>query len=402
MQKIPAERVQYAGNAVISGKVISRRLNMNELQSLRNGIDNIDQQILDLFKQRMELCRDVAEYKRNHEMPVFQGGREQEIIDRIKALTADHDLEAGTAALFTTIMDISKILQNRAILAGKADYEIIEPDFADAEHIGCQGTTGANSETAARLIFGDKKIRFYHTFEDVFKAVQSGELDYGVLPVHNSTAGTVDSTYDLLAKYNVFTVKKVCVEINHCLAAKKGTALSEIRCVYSHPQAIAQCSDFLTVNSFRNAEYANTALAAEMVAKSPDDKKYAAICSPECAERLGLEIIARNIADCSLNRTQFICISKEMQTDPESDAISVMLRIPHTEGSLYRLLTKFYVNGMNLLSIESRPIKDGSFDVLFYLDFSGKLTDPSVKAVIRDLGENLEYFRLLGTFRNNS
>lgn len=375
---------------------------MNELQLLRNGIDEIDQQILDLFKQRMELCKDVAEYKRSHEMPVFQGGREQQIIDRIKALTGDPSLEAGTAALFTTIMDISKILQNRRILANSNEYSTSVPNIPGAERIGCQGTTGANSETAAKLLFGNKKITFYHTFEDVFKAVQSGELDYGILPVHNSTAGTVDSTYDLLAKYDVFTVEKVCVEINHCLAAKPGTALNEIRCVYSHPQAIAQCSDFLTVNSFRNAEYANTALAAEMVAKSPDEKKYAAICSPECAKRLGLSIIATNIADCSLNRTQFVCISKDMQADPDSDAISVMLRIPHTEGSLYRLLTKFYVNGMNLLSIENRPIKDGSFDVLFYLDFSGKLSDPSVKAVLRDLTENLDYFRLLGTFKTQS
>ena len=373
---------------------------MKDLQELRNEIDVTDKQILELFKSRMELCKSVAEYKKAHDMPVFQGGREQQVIDRIKLLTNDKSLEAGTAALFTTIMDISKILQNRSILAKNPPLVFTEPDFAGAKRIGCQGTSGANSETAARMIFGGKELTFYPTFEDVFKAVQSGELDYGILPVHNSTAGSVDSTYDLLAKYDVFTVRQVCVEINHCLAAKKGTSLGEVSCVYSHPQAIAQCSDFLTVRSLRNAEYANTALAAEMVAKSAPEEKIAAICSPECANKLGLDIIAENIADCSVNRTQFVCICKNLQVDPGSDAVSVMFTISHTEGSLYRFLTKFYVNGMNLIKIENRPVRDGSFDVRFYLDFSGKLNDPTVRAVIQDLSENLAYFRLLGTFKS--
>lgn len=371
---------------------------MDELLKLRNGIDDIDSEILSLFMKRMELCRGVADYKKQREMPVFQGGREQQIIDRIKELTADKELENGTAALFTTIMDISKILQNRAILASGSDYEYTSPDFEGAQNIGCQGTSGANSESAARLIFGDRKFSFYNTFEDVFRAVQDGELDYGVIPVHNSTAGSVDSTYDLMAKYNVYIVKEVTLEINHCLAAKPGTALSDITCVYSHPQALSQCQTFLTANGFKNSAYGNTATAAEKVAKS--DKPIAAICSVDCAKSLGLDILAADIADCLINRTQFICISKNMQVAQDADAVSVMLTIPHTQGSLYRLLTKFYVNGMNLLRIESRPIRDGSFDVLFFLDFSGKLTDPGVKAVMRDLEENLETFRCIGTFRS--
>lgn len=370
-----------------------------DLQQLRNGIDDIDKEILDLFMKRMELCKGVADYKKEHGLPVFQGGREQQVIDRIKALTGDPSLEAGTAALFTTIMDISKILQNRKILSSAENAVCDAPDFDSAQRIGCQGTSGANSETAARLIFGSKKPIFYKTFEDVFAAVQSGELDYGVLPVHNSTAGSVSSTYDLMAKYSVYTVKEVCVEINHCLAARKNIEPEEISLVYSHPQAIAQCCDYLTAHGIKSAEYGNTATAAAMVAESDDDT-IAAICSVDCAEQLGLHIVAKNISDCTINRTRFICISRNMQIDPESDAISVMLKIPDTEGSLYRLLTKFYVNGMNLIKIESRPLKDGSFNVMFYLDFSGRIDDPNVKAVMNDLAENVEYFRFLGTFKN--
>ena len=371
-----------------------------DIQQLRANIDDVDGQILGLFLKRMELCRGVAEYKKEHNMPVLQTGREQQIIDRIKSLTGDPSLEAGTAALFTTIMDISKILQNRQLLSENPDYTFSLPDFSGAARIGCQGTSGANSETAARLIFGDKELKFYSSFEDVFAAVQSGELDYGVLPVHNSTAGSVNSTYDLMAKYSVYTVREVCVEINHCLAAKANVPVNELAVVYSHPQAISQCCDFLTTHRLKNAEYSNTATAAAMVAESDPADKLAAICSVECAERLGLNIIARDIADCSLNRTRFVCISRDLQVSPEADAVSVMLKIPHTEGSLYRLLTKFYVNGMNLLRIESRAVRDGSFDVMFYLDFSGRIDDPSVKAVMNDLAANLEYFRFLGTFKS--
>ncbi|MDE5937235.1 MAG: chorismate mutase [Ruminococcus sp.] len=370
-----------------------------DLNQLRNSIDSIDEQILALFMERMELCKGVADYKKANNLPVFQGNREQQVIDRIKTLTNDGELEEGTAALFTTIMDISKILQNKKLLSDNTENIYITPDFENAEKIGCQGTYGSNSETAARLIFGDKKPIFYKTFENVFSAVQSGELDYGVLPVYNSTAGAVISTYDLMAKYSVYKVKEVYIEINHCLAVKNNISIDDIETVYSHPQAIAQCCDYLTAHKLKTTEYSNTATAAEMVAES--SKNIAAICSVECAEHLGLNILAENISDCSVNRTRFICISRDMQIDPESDSISVMLKIPDTEGSLYRLLTKFYVNGMNLQKIESRPLKDGSFNnVMFYLDFDGRVDDKGVKALMNDLTENVEYFRLLGTFKN--
>ncbi|MBR0512601.1 MAG: chorismate mutase [Ruminococcus sp.] len=369
-----------------------------DLKQLRDGIDDIDKEILSLFMKRMELCKGVADYKKEHKMPVFQGGREQQIIDRIKALTNAPELENGTSALFTNIMDISKILQNRTILTDSHDYSFTAPDFAGAKRVGCQGTSGANSEAAAEKVFGRREFTFYPSFEDVFKAVQAGEMEYGVLPVQNSTAGSVDSTYDLMANYPFYIVKMVTLEIDHCLAAKKGTKLEDITCVYSHRQALSQCEVFLSKTKLKKSEYSNTATAAEKVLRSSEP--IAAICSTSCAEKLGLEIIARDIADCTINRTQFIIISKDLQVADESDAVSVMLTIPHKEGSLYRLLTKFYVNGMNLLRIESRPIRDGSFDVMFFLDFSGKLTDPSVKAVLRDLEENLSNFRCIGTFKS--
>lgn len=372
-----------------------------DLKQLRDCIDDTDEKILSLFLERMDLCKQVADYKKTNNLPVFQGNREAEIIERIKLMTNDNTLENGTAALFTTIMDISKLLQNRKISNNTTNYVFTAPDFINAEKIGCQGTSGANSETAAHLIFGEKELIYYHTFEDVFRAVENGDIEYGVIPIHNSTAGSVTSAYDLIAKYSVHIVRTVCVEINHCLAVKQHIPLDQISAVYSHPQAIAQCSDFITQNKLRTSEYDNTATAAEMVAASGENENKAAICSKECADRLGLSILAENIADCAINKTQFICISRNLQVLPEADVISLMLKIPHTEGSLYRLLTKFFVSGMNLLRIESRPVRDGSFEVMFYLDFNGKITDNNVKALLSDLSCNLEYFRLLGTSVND-
>ncbi len=368
-----------------------------DLNELRQGIDKIDDRILSLFLERMQLCRDVAEYKKVNNLPVYQGGREKEIIDRIKKQTGNPDLENGTAALFTTIMDISKHLQNQKLINTAPEYSFSVPDLKNAVRIGCQGTSGANSETAARMIFGDRTVKFYHSFEDVFKAVECGELEYGVLPIHNSTAGSVTATYDLMGRYSVYIVKTVCVEITHCLAARTNIAPEEISCVYSHPQALAQCSDYITAHRLATKDYSNTATAAEFVSRSKPEDKLAAVCSRECAEKLGLHIISDTVADCSSNRTKFICISRELQVMPEADTISVMLKIPHSQGTLYRLLTKFYVNGMNLQKLESRPVRDGSFEVMFYLDFSGRVTDPHVRALMSDLSGSLEYFRFLGT-----
>lgn len=370
-----------------------------DLNQLRGRIDEIDSRILSLFLERMDVCRSVAEYKRINNLPVLQSGREDEVINRIKAMTKDPDLENGTAALFTTIMDISKHLQSQSLYSEAPDYSFSVPDFKNASAVGCQGTSGANSETAARLIFGDKPLKFYHSFEDVFKAVESGELEYGVLPVHNSTAGSVTATYDLMGQYSVYIVRTVCVEITHCLAAKDNIAPEDISCVYSHPQALSQCSDYIAAHGLKTKDYSNTATAAEFVKSSSSDEKFAAVCSRDCAERLGLNIISDKVANCTVNRTKFICISRKLQVMPEADTISVMLKIPDTQGSLYRLLTKFYVNGMNLRKLESRPVRDGSFEVMFYLDFSGKVTDKHVKTLLNDLSGNLEYFRFLGTSR---
>ena len=379
-------------------KTMLRRCTILELIDLRNSIDEIDSEILKLFEKRMNVCKQVAQYKKENNLPIFQGGREDEVIEKIRSQTTNESLKNGTATLFTTIMDISKHPQQQEMLKESKELPFpshVEAQLEKAKKIGCQGISGSNSETAASMIFGDKiPFSFYSTFEEVFEAVENGEIDYGVIPIHNSTAGSVTQTYDLMSKYDTYIVKSVCVEINHCLAVKENVDISEISDVISHPQALSQCSDYITKRGFSPISHSNTATAAEHVANS--DEKLAAICSEDCAKQFSLKILARNIANSLSNYTKFICISKNFELTHEADTISVILKLQNTQGSLYRLLTKFTVNGLNLDKLESRPIKDGSFDVMFYLDFKGNIFDKSVEALIADLSQNLEFFKFLG------
>lgn len=368
-----------------------------DLQELRNQIDEIDGEILELFARRMDVCRGVAEYKRVNNLPVMQGGREKQVLDRIRDKSPD-DLKDGAAMLFQSIMDISKCIQNMEL---QRDSHLSSPiPFIpeNAKKIACQGTMGAYSEAACKKLFGDKPAVFYHAFEDVFKAVESGEADYGILPLENSTIGTISETYDLMAKHQCNICSIVRVEITHCLAACKGASLDSIKYVYSKAEALSQCSEFIKNNGLIRREYANTALSAELI-KERNDPNIACICSRSCAELYGLDIVNDRIADAYPNHTRFICFTKDYISPVDSDIISVCLSIPNTPGSLYRMLTKFSVAGLNLTKIESKNIAGSDFEVLFYLDFKGSINDQKVVSLLHDLENEMSFFRFLGTFK---
>lgn len=366
------------------------------LVELRQRIDQIDDQILKLFIDRMDICRKVGEYKKVNNLPVMQGNREKEIIEHIKS-NSPKGLEDGAALLFQNIMDISKSIQNVEI-AQDADAKIYKKFSPKrAERIACQGTAGSYQEVACQKLFGDKNVEFYQRFEDVFFAVESGAVDFGILPLENTTIGSVSETYDLMAKHDFYINSLVRVEITHCLAAKKGTKLSDIKEVYSKLEALSQCSEFLKNGNFIQHEYSNTALAAEYVLNSKEN--IACICSESCAKLYGLEVLNAKIADAYPNFTRFICFSKNLTVNSDDNIISVLITIPHVKGSLNRLLTKFAVNGLNLLKIESKSIAGSDFEVMFYLDFQGNCNDPKVEALIENLQNEMTYFRFLGNFK---
>jgi len=367
-----------------------------DLKELRDQIDIIDGEILDKFQKRMDLCLQVAEYKKKNKVNVLQTGREKEVIDGIKNRSEERYKDSA-AVLFSNIMDISKCYQQVEINKGREYIEYENLHTTSRSKIGCYGGKASNSEEAAKRMFGpDRKFQYYREFEDIFKAVDSGELDFGVVPIQNSSTGSIVQTYDLMKKYNVYITQMTRVSIVHCIAANTDD-ISEIKNVYSHQQALMQCAEYIEQNGLKPVHYASTAASAKYVAKT--SKKAAAICSEKCAKFYGLNILARNISDADVNFTRFICISKKCRIDETANRVSVLMSLSNEEGSLYRMLTKFRVAGLNLLKIESRPIKSGNFDVTFYLDFEGNINDKHVMAFLVGLSNEVEDFRFLGNYR---
>lgn len=367
------------------------------LTELRNGIDDIDEKILELFSERMELCAKVAEYKKENGVSIYQENREAQIIRRVRN-NSPAGLEDGASMLFYGLMDISRTMQN--LSAGNSGEFIPLKKFLpkNVSKVACQGIKGSYSEEAAGKLFGKKPVIFYPSFEEVFEAVETGAAECGVLPIQNSNVGSVSQTYELMAVHNFFINSLIRVEITHCLAAKKGTALSDIKLVYSKNEALAQCSRFLKENGLERKEYENTAAAAKLVSES-EENISACICSEECARLYGLEILSLNIADAAPNYTRFICFSNEPSLPADADTVSVSLSIPHSKGALYRLLTRFAVSGLNLVKIENKSVAGSDFEVIFYLDFTGSCSDPKVIALLNSLKSELNYFKFLGCFK---
>ena len=367
-----------------------------DLNELRQDINDIDRQIEELFKERMELCGQVAEYKQAHGLPIFQGGREKEILEKVGADMPEH-LKGGGTVLFTTLMDISKTLQFQMLFSDRTAPESSPLDLTKEAVCAVPGISGSYSHFACRKFSESFKPRFYNSFPEVFRAVENGEAEFGVLPIVNSTAGSVGLTYELLKEYELKIAATAKLKITHCLAAKQGVRLEDIKSVWSHDQALMQCSKFITEHGLHPHRCENTSLAAKLVAES--DKPCGAICSEECAAEQGLNIVARGIADADQNYTRFILISKKTLCSEDADIISVSLALPHESSSLYRLLTKFSASGLNLTMIESRPIANTDFDVVFYLDFEGSLKSPPVARLLAELEYELSYFKFLGCYK---
>lgn len=267
--------------------------------------------------------------------------------------------------------------------------------------VACQGTYGANSQSASRAAYGDADIMFMRSFEAVFAAVESGLCNCGVLPIENSTHGSVTSVYDLLCNYDVKIVKAVRMPVRHCLAGVETAHISDVKRVLSHEQALGQCTTYLKKHKLEKEGYPNTAVAARYVAEQ-GDSEIAAICSEECAKEYGLKIFARDIQDSSRNYTRFICISKEDGVGFAGDKISIACSLENKRGALCSLLNLLADNGANLTKIESRPIPDTEFEFMFYIDFEGDFEQMSQAGLFGKLEETLAYCRLLGCYKEYS
>lgn len=372
-----------------------------DLLELRKEIDSIDEQLIPLLLKRMSISEKVAQYKVERGIPVLNAEREQQILDNVAKKCGEQGDTIKT--VFSATMDASRALQHKIIGGGKELRDKIgESTYtgmlnANGASIACQGVEGAYSGVTAKKLFPDSPIKFYKQFEDVFESVNKGETKFGVIPVENSTAGSVHESYDLIMKYRFYIVGAYDLKIDHCLCAKENTKYEDITDVYSHPQALSQCNNFLKNFDFTGINFSNTAAAAKFVSQS-DKSNIAVICSEFAAKKYGLKILKRNVQNNNNNRTRFIVISKELIIGENADKISLIFSAPHTTGSLYRVLGRFSMAGLSLTKLESRPIPNQDFSYHFYVDVMGSVRDEATLDLMCALYDELPEFEFLGNF----
>lgn len=372
-----------------------------DLLELRNEIDKLDDELIPLLLKRMDISRQVAEYKVQNGIPVLNEQRELEILEDVASKCGEQGEVIKT--VFSAIMDASRALQHKIIGGGEELRNLIsnakcEKNLtANGEPIACQGVQGAYSGEAAKALFPDSPIDFHKQFEDVFEAVNQNKARFGIIPVENSTAGSVHESYDLIMKYKFFIVGAYDLRVDHCLCAKPGVKFEDIENVYSHTQALSQCNIFLKNFDFTGITFSNTAAAAKFVSES-EKNNIAAICSESAAKKYGLKIIRKGIQNVTNNTTRFIVISKELVIDEDAEKISLIFSAPHRIGSLYRVLGRFSMTGLNLTKLESRPVANGRFDYYFYVDILGSVRDEQTLDLLCALSDELPEFSFLGNY----
>ena len=375
-----------------------------DLQEIRNQIDSIDDQLVQLFCQRMELSAQVADYKKNHNMPIFVPTRERAILQKV-AKQSGSEMESYTRTLYSTLFELSRSYQSKRnsdispLYAQITDSIEKTPKlFPQAPMVACQGVEGAYSQIACEKIFKSPFILYFKNFEGVFTAIEKGMCQYGILPIENSTAGSVNKVYDLMIRHQFSIVRTFRMKVDHNLLANPGSKLEDIKEVYSHEQAINQCAGFLHgLTGINVIPVANTAIAAEMVSKS-GRKDVAALSSRFCAELYGLDCLASSVQDMGNNHTRFICISKNLEVYPGADKTSIMMILNHKPGALYKVLARLYTLGINVTKLESRPLPDREFEFMFYFDLETSIYSEEFVQLMCELDDLCEEFKYLGSY----
>ena len=375
-----------------------------ELSEIRKCIDDVDNQLVELFVKRMKLSEQVADYKKANNLPIYVPAREREKLQAVAA-HAGADMDNYTRVLYSLIFEISRSYQSKRNNELTPLYRKIVDSientpklFPQAPMVACQGVEGAYSQIACEKIFKSPFIMYFKNFDGVFNAIEQGLCQYGILPIENSTAGSVKKIYDLMIRHNFSIVRTFRQKIDHNLLANKGAAITGIREIYSHEQAINQCSDFLkTMPGVKIIPVENTAVAAKMVADS-GRLDIAALSSHACEELYNLKSLADSIQDKGNNRTRFICISKNLEIYPGADKTSIMMVLPHKPGSLYRVLARMYVLGINVIKLESRPIPDRDFEFMFYFDLETSIYSEEFVQLMCELDDLCDEFKYLGSY----
>ena len=376
-----------------------------ELTQLRKNIDEIDQQLIQLFEKRMGVAADIAAYKKANHLPVLDARRERDKLAEIGESASD-DMQTYVQMLYSMIFELSRSYQcelnrQKSPLFSEVSRAIEETPrlFPTSALVACQGTEGAYSQIACERIFKNPRIMYFKSFDSVFSAIESGFCQYGVLPIENSSAGSVKKVYDLMLSHNFKIVRSARLKVDHSLLAAPGVKKEDIREIFSHEQAISQCAGYLEKlgSDVKITRCENTAIAAEAVARS-GRRDVAAIASHSCASLYGLQCLENDIQDHGNNYTRFICISRNLEIYPGADRTTVMMTLPHRPGSLCRALSRFYSLGINVSKLESRPIPERDFQFMFYFDLETSVYSEEFGRMIDDLNAISEEFHYLGSY----
>ena len=375
-----------------------------DLEELRKQIDEIDSQMCDLFARRMQVVTDVARYKKENNMVVYHPSRARNVLHNVSKRLGP-EFEGYGRTLYHTIFDLSESYQTRVLAEGSEFFNAIKEvtsvppqPFPKRASVACAGCEGSYAHLASERLFDLPEIMYMSNFEGVFKAVGGGLCEFGILPIENSTAGSVNAVYDLLSNYNVSIVRSVRMKVDHSLLVHPGTKLEDIREIYSHQQAINQCSDFLsTLKGVRIIPVENTAEAARMIAQSGDRSK-ASISSRLCAELYQLQALKTSMQNRDNNYTRFICIAKKPQIYSGADRTSIMMVIPNRPGTLFRVMSRFNATGVNLVKLESRHIPEREFEYRFYFDIEASVYSEEFMSLMCELNECGEQFKYFGTY----
>lgn len=373
-----------------------------ELSELREQIDKVDREIAALYEERMEISRRIAEYKIANGKKVFDKVREKQKIEQVKGLVHNEFNKYGIQELFEHLMAMSRKLQYRLLteegVLGKFPFISVDKLDTEKTRVVFQGAEGAYSQEAMKQYFGDK-INCFHvdTFRDAMEALEEGSCDFAVLPIENSTAGSVSEVYDLLVKFENYIVGEQIIKIEHCLMGVPGTSKENIRTVFSHPQSLLQSAKYLSEHPWQQISMKNNAFAARKVAEDKD-MTQAAVAGAHAAEIYRLEILERGINLDSSNSTRFIIVSNQKIFRKDAGKISICLELPHTSGSLYNMLSHFIYNKLNMTKIESRPIEGRNWEYRFFIDFEGNLSQSEVKNALRGIREEAGSLKILGNY----
>ena len=374
------------------------------LEEYRQKIDAADDALIRAFRERMEISAGIAAYKKEHGLPILDSSRERKKLKDV-AEKAGPEMEDYATVLYELLFELSRAYQGHLSDEATELTHAIEAAisgtpqlFPPKAQVACQGVEGAYSQVACEKLFRAPSISYFSTFDAVFSAIENGFCQYGVIPLENSTAGSVNTVYDLMIRHNFYIARSIRIKVDHNLVAKKGVKLSDIREIVSHEQALNQCSSFLSsLKGIKITACANTAEAAKLVAES-GRTDLAALCSRSCLELYDLNCLQSSVQNRNNNYTRFICISKNLQIFPGADRTSIMMILPHRAGSLYKVLARFYAMNINLIKLESRPLPERDFEFMFYFDLETSIYSPEFIQLMGELQTISEEFKYLGSY----